>query len=94
MEITDVQCGSRAWSWGFFLLNLVTIGFLIATFTTSYIQKPIIPTDFYRGLRDSQLIGMSGYSKEVLPTLESDSFLRPILSIMLLSIPDVYILLY
>ncbi|ONK82077.1 uncharacterized protein A4U43_C01F35880 [Asparagus officinalis] len=31
------------------------------------LTKPIIPTDFYRGLRDSQLIGLSGYSKEGLP---------------------------
>lgn len=29
--------------------------------------KPIIPTDFYRAVRDSQLIGLSGYSKEGLP---------------------------
>lgn len=29
-------------------------------------QKPIVPTEFYRAVRDSQLIGMSGYSKEVL----------------------------
>ncbi|KAM7504315.1 hypothetical protein LguiB_003219 [Lonicera macranthoides] len=33
------------------------------------LAKPIIPTDFYRGLRDSQLIGMSGYSKEGLPVI-------------------------
>lgn len=30
------------------------------------IQKPIVPTELYRAVRDSQLIGMSGYSKEVL----------------------------
>lgn len=29
-------------------------------------QKPIVPTELYRAVRDSQLIGMSGYSKEVL----------------------------
>lgn len=29
------------------------------------IQKPIIPTELYRQVRDSQLIGMSGYSREV-----------------------------
>jgi len=32
----------------------------------SFFQKPIIPTDLYRGIRDSQLIGLSGYSREVL----------------------------
>ena len=30
------------------------------------IQKPIGPTELYRAVRDSQLIGLSGYSKEVL----------------------------
>ncbi|KAD3338004.1 hypothetical protein E3N88_33525 [Mikania micrantha] len=29
--------------------------------------KPIIPTNFYRGVRDSQLIGLSGYTREGLP---------------------------
>ncbi|XP_038983868.1 phosphatidylinositol/phosphatidylcholine transfer protein SFH9 isoform X2 [Phoenix dactylifera] len=28
------------------------------------LSKPIIPTDLYRAVRDSQLIGLSGYSKE------------------------------
>ncbi|XP_022642714.1 phosphatidylinositol/phosphatidylcholine transfer protein SFH9 isoform X2 [Vigna radiata var. radiata] len=31
------------------------------------LSKPIIPTDLYRGIRDSQLIGLSGYSREGLP---------------------------
>ncbi|XP_020100144.1 phosphatidylinositol/phosphatidylcholine transfer protein SFH9-like isoform X2 [Ananas comosus] len=31
------------------------------------LSKPIIPTDLYRSIRDSQLIGLSGYSKEGLP---------------------------
>jgi hypothetical protein len=31
-----------------------------------HFQKPIIPQDLYRGVRDSQLIGLSGYSREVL----------------------------
>ncbi|XP_058115316.1 phosphatidylinositol/phosphatidylcholine transfer protein SFH1-like [Magnolia sinica] len=31
------------------------------------LSKPIIPTDLYRAVRDSQLIGLSGYSKEGLP---------------------------
>ncbi|XP_022877916.1 phosphatidylinositol/phosphatidylcholine transfer protein SFH3 isoform X2 [Olea europaea var. sylvestris] len=31
------------------------------------LAKPIVPTDFYRAIRDSQLIGLSGYSKEGLP---------------------------
>ncbi|XP_037492013.1 phosphatidylinositol/phosphatidylcholine transfer protein SFH9 isoform X2 [Jatropha curcas] len=31
------------------------------------LTKPIIPTDLYRAVRDSQLIGMSGYSREGLP---------------------------
>ncbi|MCL7050261.1 hypothetical protein MKW94_018984, partial [Papaver nudicaule] len=30
-------------------------------------MKPIVPTDLYRGIRDSQLIGLSGYSNEGLP---------------------------
>lgn len=29
--------------------------------------KPIVPIDFYRAVRDSQLIGLSGYAKEGLP---------------------------
>ncbi|XP_027061871.1 phosphatidylinositol/phosphatidylcholine transfer protein SFH9 [Coffea eugenioides] len=33
------------------------------------LTKPIIPTDLYRGLRDSYLMGMSGYSKEGLPVI-------------------------
>ncbi|WJX93925.1 hypothetical protein P8452_75398 [Trifolium repens] len=28
------------------------------------LSKPIIPADLYRGVRDSQLIGLSGYSRE------------------------------
>ncbi|KAJ7967852.1 Phosphatidylinositol/phosphatidylcholine transfer protein [Quillaja saponaria] len=31
------------------------------------LSKPIVPTDLYRAVRDSQLIGLSGYSKEGLP---------------------------
>ncbi|KAH7572677.1 hypothetical protein JRO89_XS04G0289200 [Xanthoceras sorbifolium] len=31
------------------------------------LSKPIVPADFYRAVRDSQLIGMSGYSREGLP---------------------------
>ncbi|XP_076952191.1 SEC14 cytosolic factor-like [Bidens hawaiensis] len=31
------------------------------------LAKPIIPTNFYRGVRDSQLIGLSGYTREGLP---------------------------
>ncbi|KAB5551469.1 hypothetical protein DKX38_008780 [Salix brachista] len=31
------------------------------------LTKPIIPTDLYRAVRNSQLIGMSGYSREGLP---------------------------
>ncbi|KAF6153807.1 hypothetical protein GIB67_001040 [Kingdonia uniflora] len=30
-------------------------------------QKPILPTDLYRGVRDSQLVGLSGYTNEGLP---------------------------
>jgi hypothetical protein len=29
-------------------------------------QKPIVPADLYRSIRDSQLIGVSGYTREVL----------------------------
>ncbi|KAK8629581.1 hypothetical protein V6N13_078416 [Hibiscus sabdariffa] len=31
------------------------------------LAKPIVPTELYRAVRDSQLIGMSGYSREGLP---------------------------
>ncbi|XP_023544749.1 phosphatidylinositol/phosphatidylcholine transfer protein SFH11-like isoform X2 [Cucurbita pepo subsp. pepo] len=31
------------------------------------LTKPIIPVDIYRAVRDSQLIGLSGYSREGLP---------------------------
>lgn len=31
------------------------------------LTKPIVPTDLYRAVRDSHLIGMSGYSREGLP---------------------------
>ncbi|KAJ9690018.1 hypothetical protein PVL29_012601 [Vitis rotundifolia] len=31
------------------------------------LAKPIVPTDLYRAVRDSQLIGLSGYTKEGLP---------------------------
>ncbi|XP_057474345.1 SEC14 cytosolic factor-like [Actinidia eriantha] len=33
------------------------------------LAKPILPTEFYRAVRDSQLIGLSGYSKEGLPII-------------------------
>ncbi|CAA2986853.1 Hypothetical predicted protein [Olea europaea subsp. europaea] len=33
------------------------------------LAKQIIPDEFYRGIRDSQLVGMSGYSKEGLPVI-------------------------
>ncbi|KAH7843227.1 hypothetical protein Vadar_014118 [Vaccinium darrowii] len=33
------------------------------------LAKPIVPTELYRAVRDSQLIGMSGYSKEGLPVI-------------------------
>ncbi|KAA8534676.1 hypothetical protein F0562_032193 [Nyssa sinensis] len=33
------------------------------------LAKPIIPSDFYRAVRDSQLVGMSGYSKEGIPII-------------------------
>ncbi|GKV44570.1 hypothetical protein SLEP1_g51738 [Rubroshorea leprosula] len=33
------------------------------------LAKPIIPTDLYRAVRDSQLVGLSGYSKEGLPII-------------------------
>ncbi|XP_071689756.1 phosphatidylinositol/phosphatidylcholine transfer protein SFH9-like [Rutidosis leptorrhynchoides] len=31
------------------------------------LAKPILPDNFYRGVRDSQLIGVSGYTREGLP---------------------------
>ncbi|ESQ39924.1 hypothetical protein EUTSA_v10000957mg [Eutrema salsugineum] len=33
----------------------------------SILSKPIVPTELYRDVRDSQLIGMPGYTKEGLP---------------------------
>ncbi|GMJ05008.1 hypothetical protein like AT1G55840 [Hibiscus trionum] len=33
------------------------------------LAKPIIPIDIYRAVRDSQLVGLSGYSKEGLPVI-------------------------
>ncbi|KAF3453291.1 hypothetical protein FNV43_RR03731 [Rhamnella rubrinervis] len=33
------------------------------------LMKPIIPIDLYRAVRDSQLLGLSGYSKEGLPVI-------------------------
>ncbi|GMI85203.1 hypothetical protein like AT1G55840 [Hibiscus trionum] len=33
------------------------------------LSKPIIPPDLYRAVRDSQLVGLSGYSKEGLPVI-------------------------
>ncbi|PSS06016.1 Phosphatidylinositol/phosphatidylcholine transfer protein [Actinidia chinensis var. chinensis] len=35
----------------------------------SILAKPIIPMDLYRAIRDSQLMGMSGYTKEGLPVI-------------------------
>ncbi|MBA0596993.1 hypothetical protein Gorai_013792, partial [Gossypium raimondii] len=32
-------------------------------------MKPIIPVDLYRAVRDSQLVGVSGYSKEGHPVI-------------------------
>lgn len=39
---------------------------LLANLLAFALQKPIIPADLYRAVRDSQLVGMSGYTKEVL----------------------------
>ncbi|XP_076926298.1 uncharacterized protein LOC143589422 [Bidens hawaiensis] len=33
------------------------------------LSKPIIPAEFYRSVRDSQLIGMSGYTKDGRPVI-------------------------
>ncbi|XP_066324170.1 phosphatidylinositol/phosphatidylcholine transfer protein SFH2-like [Miscanthus floridulus] len=41
----------------FFLINVCTV----------HLQRPIVPVDLYRSIRDSQLIGLSGYTKEGLP---------------------------
>ncbi|GMN59104.1 hypothetical protein TIFTF001_028208 [Ficus carica] len=35
----------------------------------SILSKPIIPADLYRAVRDSHLVGMSGYSKEGVPVI-------------------------
>ncbi|CAL5042019.1 unnamed protein product [Urochloa decumbens] len=35
----------------------------------SILEKPIIPVDLYRSIRDTQLVGLSGYSKEGIPVL-------------------------
>jgi len=31
----------------------------------SVLERPIVPVDLYRSIRDSQLVGLSGYTKEV-----------------------------
>jgi hypothetical protein len=31
------------------------------------LERPIVPVDLYRSIRDSQLVGLSGYTKEGLP---------------------------
>ncbi|XP_022977705.1 SEC14 cytosolic factor-like isoform X1 [Cucurbita maxima] len=46
------------------LLRWLPILFLTAFYC---LQKPIFPADVYRSVRDSQLVGLSGYSKEGLP---------------------------
>ncbi|XP_010552358.1 PREDICTED: phosphatidylinositol/phosphatidylcholine transfer protein SFH1 isoform X1 [Tarenaya hassleriana] len=33
------------------------------------LTKPIVPVDLYRAIRDTQLVGLSGYSKEGLPVI-------------------------
>lgn len=33
------------------------------------LSKPIVPVDLYRAIRDSQLVGLSGFSKEGLPVI-------------------------
>uniref|UniRef100_A0A453NKG3 CRAL/TRIO N-terminal domain-containing protein n=1 Tax=Aegilops tauschii subsp. strangulata TaxID=200361 RepID=A0A453NKG3_AEGTS len=33
----------------------------------SVLERPILPVDLYRSIRDSQLVGLSGYTKEGLP---------------------------
>ncbi|XP_062178754.1 phosphatidylinositol/phosphatidylcholine transfer protein SFH9-like isoform X2 [Phragmites australis] len=33
----------------------------------SILEKPIIPADLYRSIRETQLVGLSGYSKEGIP---------------------------
>lgn len=38
-------------------------------FNLLFLQKPIYPSDLYRSIRDSQLTGMSGYSKAVFSSL-------------------------
>ncbi|KAF5950404.1 hypothetical protein HYC85_012397 [Camellia sinensis] len=43
--------------------------YFITNFNGSSMQKPIIPTELYRAVRDSQLVGVSGYSKEGLPVV-------------------------
>ncbi|KAJ0782291.1 putative CRAL-TRIO lipid binding domain, CRAL/TRIO domain superfamily [Helianthus annuus] len=40
---------------------------ILAASAFTLITKPIIPANFYRGVRDSQLIGLSGYTREGLP---------------------------
>ncbi|XP_047337042.1 phosphatidylinositol/phosphatidylcholine transfer protein SFH11-like isoform X2 [Impatiens glandulifera] len=37
--------------------------------TKAYKMKPIVPTELYRAVRDSQLMGMSGYSKQGFPVI-------------------------
>lgn len=39
-----------------------------------HLQKPIVPADLYRAVRDSQLVGMSGYTKQVFQLLIQQFF--------------------
>ncbi|KAM7262909.1 hypothetical protein ACFE04_000592 [Oxalis oulophora] len=39
----------------------------VANGVDNMLSKPIVPPDFYRTVRDSQLIGLSGFSREGLP---------------------------
>ncbi|KAL7130776.1 hypothetical protein ABFS83_13G156100 [Erythranthe nasuta] len=46
-----------------------TLNWRIENEIDNILAKPIIPSDVYRAIRDSQLIGMSGYTKEGLPVI-------------------------
>uniref|UniRef100_A0A2N9GRA3 CRAL/TRIO N-terminal domain-containing protein n=1 Tax=Fagus sylvatica TaxID=28930 RepID=A0A2N9GRA3_FAGSY len=44
-----------------------TLNWRVQNEIDNMLAKPIVPADLYRSVRDSQLIGLSGYSKEGLP---------------------------
>ncbi|KAL0310933.1 UNVERIFIED_CONTAM: hypothetical protein Sangu_2388000 [Sesamum angustifolium] len=55
--------------WTHFFQLVECLNWRIQNEIDDILTKPINPTDLYRAIRDSQLTGMSGYSKEGLPVI-------------------------